>query len=109
MFSAGWAADYPDPEDFIDKLFHSESVQNEQGYSNPEVDKILLQARSESNQQKRFALYAQAEQMILDDAAVIPDFWPVEHLLVKPCVKNWPSVSMNVPRYRYIEIAATEN
>jgi oligopeptide transport system substrate-binding protein len=106
MFSAGWAADYPDPEDFIDKLFHSGSQQNEQGYKNPAVDRILEDARIEPNREKRFQMYLEAEQMILDDAAIIPTFWPVEHLLVKPCVKNWPEVSMSVPKYRYLEIKA---
>lgn len=104
MFSAGWAADYPDPEDFLDKLFESESPQNEQGYSNPNVDRLLDQARYESDTQTRYRLYSQAEQMILDDFAIIPNFWPVEHLLVKPCVENWPSISMTVPSYRYIDI-----
>jgi oligopeptide transport system substrate-binding protein len=104
MFSAGWAADYPDPEDFIDKLFASDSPQNEQGYKNTQVDALLKQARTERDRNKRFQLYREAEQKILDDAAIIPDFWPVEHLLVKPCVKNWPNVSMTVPKYRFLEI-----
>lgn len=108
MFSAGWAADYPDPEDFLDKLFHSESEQNEQGYSDPAIDALLEEARSESNFEKRRALYKQVEQKILDDAIVIPDFWPVEHLLVKPCVQNWPTLSMSVPKYRYLEIDASK-
>jgi oligopeptide transport system substrate-binding protein len=104
MFSAGWAADYPDPEDFLDKLFHSESAQNEQGYSDPEVDRLLEQARTEPDFEKRRQIYAEAEQKILDDAVIIPDFWIVEHLLVKPCVQNWPTLSMSVPKYRYLEI-----
>ncbi len=104
-FSAGWIADYPDPEDFLDKLFHSESPQNEMGYRNPEVDRILEQARGERDQARRFELYHQAERLILQDAVVIPLFWPVEHQLVKPCVKNWPVVPMTVPKYRYIEIS----
>ena len=104
IFDDGWAADYPDPEDFIDKLFASDSVENKQGYKNDAVDKLLVQARTERDTQKRYALYAQAEQQILNDAAIIPTFWPVEHLLVKPCVKNWPQVPMTVPKYRYIEI-----
>ncbi len=104
MFDAGWAADYPDPEDFIDKLFYSDSPQNEQGYKSDEVDNLLRQARTERDRNKRYQLYQQAEQKILDDAVIIPDFWPIEHLLVKPCVKNWPQVSMTVPKYRYLEI-----
>ncbi|MGH2608396.1 MAG: peptide ABC transporter substrate-binding protein, partial [Tepidiformaceae bacterium] len=104
MYSAGWAADYPDPEDFLDKLFHSESAQNEQGYSDPEVDRLLEEARSEPDFERRRQIYAEAEQKILDDAIIIPDFWIVEHLLVKPCVQNWPTLSMSVPKYRYLEI-----
>ena len=59
-------------------------------------------------EQTRQRLYSEAEQLIIDDAVVIPDFWPVEHLLVKPCVKNWPTLSMSVPKYRYLEIDAKE-
>jgi oligopeptide transport system substrate-binding protein len=104
MFAAGWAADYPDPEDFLDKLFASDSPQNEQGYSDPAVDALLNQARTEQDRNKRYTLYNQAEQKILDDAVMIPTFWPVEHNLVKPCVKNWPQVSMSVEKYRFLEI-----
>jgi ABC-type transport system substrate-binding protein len=105
MFSTGWAADYPDPEDFLDKLFNTDSAQNEQGYSNPEVDSLLADARVEMNQERRYQLYAEAEQLILDDYAIIPTYWPTEHLLVKPCVQNWPeNLPMSVPIYRYLEI-----
>ena len=108
MFSAGWAADYPDPEDFLDKLFHSESQQNEQGYADPDVDRMLEQARVERDFEKRRQIYAQVEQKLLDDSVIIPDFWPVEHLLVKPCVANWPTLSMTVPKYRFLEIDSSK-
>ncbi len=36
----GWQADYPDPQDFLDVLFHSESQLNSTGYNNPEVDRV---------------------------------------------------------------------
>jgi ABC-type transport system substrate-binding protein len=104
MYSAGWIADYPDPEDFIDKLFATDSQQNEQGYDNPDAQALIEQARAETDRTRRFQLLNEAEQLILDDAAIIPTFWPIDHLLVKPCVKNWPEISMTVPKYRFIEI-----
>jgi oligopeptide transport system substrate-binding protein len=104
MFDAGWAADYPDPEDFLSKLFATGSAQNEEGYSDSTVDGWLQQASAEPDAAKRSALYSQAEQKIIDDAVVIPTFWPVAHFLVKPCVKDWPQVSMSVEKYRYISI-----
>ena len=102
--SLGWIADYPDPENFLHKLFASGSTQNELGYSNKKVDELLGEARVERDNTRRNNLFWQAEQIILDDAAVIPIFWSVQHLLVKPCVQNWPDLSIGVPKYRYITI-----
>lgn len=106
MFAAGWIADYPDPENFLDKLFASDSVQNEQGYKDDQVDQWLQQARSERDAATRYKLYNQVEQKILDDAVIMPTFWPVSHALVKPCVKGWPQVALSVPKYRFISIEA---
>jgi len=104
MQSDGWSADYPDPEDFLGKLFSSDSPLNYTKYKNDEVDQLLGQARVETDRAKRFKLYNQAEQKIVDDAVVIPTFWPVSHTLVKSCVKNLPSAALVIPKYRYVEI-----
>lgn len=104
MLSDGWAADYPDLEDFTGKLFRSDSSLNYTQYKNSEVDALLQQARRETDRNRRYTLYAQAEQKILDDAPIIPIFWPVSHTLVKPCVQGYPNVSMTVPKYRYVDI-----
>lgn len=106
MHSDGWSADYPDPEDFLGKLFASDSTLNYTKYRNDEVDRLLIEARTEQDRTKRYQLYAQAEQKILDDAIVIPTFWPVDHIVVKPCVVGYPDVSMTVPKFRYVEIKA---
>ncbi len=106
MHSDGWSADYPDPEDFLGKLFASDSTLNYTRYKNDEVDKLLLAARVETDRTKRYQMYAEAEQLIMDDAVVIPTFWPVDHVVVKPCVHGYPDVSMTVPKYRFVEIKA---
>jgi ABC-type transport system substrate-binding protein len=108
MLSEGWIADYPDPEDFIGKLFASDSALNYTKYSNPEVDDLIKQAEEEPDQETRYELYAEAEQIILDDAGVIPIFWPVDHTLIKPCVVGYPAVPMQIPKYRFIEIDPTK-
>lgn len=104
MHSDGWAADYPDPEDFLGKLFASDSQLNYIKYKNDAVDALLTQARTEQDRTKRYSLYADAEQKILDDAVVVPTFWPVNHLLVKSCVQGLPNTSMTIPKYRYVDI-----
>ena len=65
LLSWGWCADYPDPENFADALFHTGSEQNLSNYSNPELDALLEQARVELDVDKRIGMYQQAEQMIV--------------------------------------------
>ena len=104
MFTAGWVMDYPDPEDILDILFYSQSRQNNTQYSNPQVDDLLVQARTEQDTAKRMALYQQAEQIILDDAAWIPLYNGRDHILVKPYVKGYLLPPMVIPRLKYISI-----
>ena len=100
-----WIADYPDPENFLDGLFHTDSSNNQTGYSNPEVDKLLEQARVEQAERTRYELYHRAEEMILEDAPWIP-LWHggVQHVLVKPYVKDYVLTQMVVPVLRHVYI-----
>lgn len=102
----GWVADYPDPEDFLDLKFHSERsrANNETRYTNPEVDRLLEQARSERDNAKRMALYQQAEEKILQDSPWIPLFHTKNIVLVKPYVKGYEPPPMAIPHLRYVEV-----
>ena len=71
-FLYAWHADVPDPDNFLFKLFHSQSPRNLFGYRNPAADELLVRARAESELQRRVELYRRAEQVILDDAPIIP-------------------------------------
>jgi oligopeptide transport system substrate-binding protein len=104
MFTAGWVIDYPDPEDILDLLFYSTSRQNNARYSNPEVDRLLLEARTEPDVNKRLALYQQTEQLILDDAPWIPLYYGREHWVVKPYVKDFIFPPIVIPKLRYASI-----
>ena len=103
MFSIGWVADYPDPENFLDLLFHSESANNHTAYSNPEVDRLLEEARVEPDEARRFRLYSQVEQMILDDAPWIP-LWNSgeQYVLIKPNVKDYRLTQLIIPKLRFV-------
>lgn len=89
MFIGGWSADYPDPHDFLDVLFHTGSEQNDGEYSNTSVDSILEQARVEQSSTVRMQLYQQAEQMLVNDAACLPLYFDVEYILVKPYIQGF--------------------
>jgi oligopeptide transport system substrate-binding protein len=100
---AGWVADYPDPENFLDILLHSKSSNNHINYANPEVDRLLEQARTEQDQVKRFDLYHQAEKLILEDAPWIP-LWHGDsgYVLLKPNVRDYFLFPMVIPRLRHV-------
>jgi oligopeptide transport system substrate-binding protein len=91
----GWCADYPDPENFLDILFHSDSDINASAYSNPQVDQLLEQARVEQDSAKRIALYQQIETMLLEDVAAVPYMHGVDNVLVKPRVEGFKLVPMS--------------
>ncbi|MBI3942585.1 MAG: peptide ABC transporter substrate-binding protein [Chloroflexi bacterium] len=103
--TAGWIADYPDPQDFLDILFHSASRDNNFNYANPQVDQLLEQARTERDQTKRFDLYHKAEDTILQDAPLVPLGHDVEYWLVKPYVQNMPFPPMIIPKLKYVTVA----
>ncbi len=105
MYQLGWIADYPDPQNFLEILFHSQSSQNHGHYNNPQVDALLDQARGEPDVEKRFGLYRQAEQMLLDDAAWIPIYFEVDNWLVKPYVQNFTDPPIKIPKFQYMSIA----
>jgi oligopeptide transport system substrate-binding protein len=102
IFGGGWCADYADPENFADILFHSGSAQNHGGYSNPELDALLEAARVEQDVTTRIAMYQQAEQMIVDDAPVIFTTHSLSFELVKPYVKGYVFTPISVPIERYM-------
>jgi oligopeptide transport system substrate-binding protein len=89
LVALGWCADYPDPENFLDVLYHSESQENLGHYSNRDVDALLEEARTETDVEARMALYQQIEQMIVDDTPDILLHQSQSYMLIKPYVKNY--------------------
>jgi oligopeptide transport system substrate-binding protein len=83
----GWCADYPDPQNFLDLLFHTDSDYNVSGYTNPDVDKLLEQAQVENDAAKRLELYQKIESMLLSDYAAVPLTNDIITYMVKPTVK----------------------
>lgn len=98
LFVVNWVADYPDPQNFLDTLFHTGSPRNYSNYSNPKVDALLDQANVEQDAGKRADLYRQAQQQILDDVAVIPIYHDTDYELVKPYVKGLSITAMGILR-----------
>lgn len=84
IFISGWGNATGDADYNQYNLFHTASMGppgNHFYYSNPEVDKLIEQGRSEANQEARNEIYKKAMQIELDEAVYIP-VRNYEHLAV---------------------------
>jgi oligopeptide transport system substrate-binding protein len=104
MFDAGWIADYPDAQNFVDVLFYSDSTQNDWNYANPEVDALIEEARREPDSQRRVELYQEAMAIVVDEAPVIPLFHGKNTEVVKPYVGNYEPPAFEIPFLRFITL-----
>jgi peptide/nickel transport system substrate-binding protein len=69
-FMLSWLGNV-DPADFYEQQHITGGSSNYQGYSNPEVDRLLTQASTEVDQDARKGLYDQAAKMIVDDVSYL--------------------------------------
>jgi ABC-type transport system substrate-binding protein len=73
MSLGGWVVTIPDPVDMLGTQFDGRAITNTTTmnyafYNNPEVNRLLDLAAAELDLPKRFALYQQAEELIVRDA-----------------------------------------
>lgn len=109
LFDYGWIADYPDPQNFLDVLLHSTSVDNNVGgYSNPVFDSLIEDARTERDQARRMALYQEAEKVLVEDAAIIPLYHAPDYVLTKPYVRGFSIGPLGIPILNNVVIGPRE-
>lgn len=81
MMMIGWHADTEDSNNFFEFLTACPDTDsglgqyNSGNYCNPEADKMMHEANSETDPAKRAAIMQKIEQMLYDDAAYIPLHW----------------------------------
>lgn len=81
LFPIYSGSDYPDPDNYLWQSFHSSSAGTWTGadhYNNPEVDQLLEQARSTTDDEERIALYDQIQDIVIDEAVEIYLWSPLE-------------------------------
>ena len=104
LYGQGWIADYPDPENILDVLFHTGATNNVGSYSNPAIDALLESARTEQDVTRRLALYRRANEMLLEDAAAIPIWYDRTYMLVKPYVTGYNITPQGLPTLEQVRL-----
>jgi peptide/nickel transport system substrate-binding protein/oligopeptide transport system substrate-binding protein len=72
VFGIGWVGLYPDPDAYLAPLFLSSSLDNVTGYSNPDLDGAIKQARGVSDRSSRIALYDDMQKQVMAKLPIIP-------------------------------------
>ena len=103
---AGWIGDYLDPNTFLD-MYTSHSGNNDTGWSNPRYDALIAQAAQTTEQQRRFALFRAAENILMAELPIMPIYTYVNKALVSPEVRGWHPNLLDVHPYKYISLVSS--
>jgi peptide/nickel transport system substrate-binding protein len=106
FYSLRWIGGNEDP-DIFEYAFHSSNFTpngaNRSFYSNPKVDALIDQARSELDQEKRRQLYAQLQRILAEDLPSI-NLWYLDNVLVHS--QRVTNLSLNPPgNYDFLRTA----
>ncbi len=72
LYSTGWYADFPDPDNFFYVLFHQQGGDAlDLHYGNAKLDELIERARRSLDMDERTALYHQAEDLVVEDAPCV--------------------------------------
>jgi ABC-type transport system substrate-binding protein len=101
FFRGSWIADYPDAENYL-SVFYSKNPAppNYTRYKNPQFDALFERAITETNDSLRYTLYQQADQVMMNDAPVVPLWYDVAVHLVQPQIESFPANALNLLELR---------
>ena len=109
FWRAGWIADYPDPENFLNLLYSIHIPKDPEGisyinsvrYKSEIFDSIFRLALREVDDKRRYELYRDADQVAMDDAAIMPIFYYENYRLLQLNVRNF---DINPMEYRDLSV-----
>jgi oligopeptide transport system substrate-binding protein len=96
-----WVGDYLDPNTFLG-VWRSDSGNNYTGWSNPAYDSLLRSASLTTDVTARFALFQQAEKLLLDAAPLAPLYYNSHIFLLRPAVKGWHPTLLDHHPYKHV-------
>lgn len=105
FFRGSWIADYPDAENYL-SVFYSKNPAppNYTRYKNPEFDKAFEKAIAETNDSLRYKLYQLADQIMMNDAPVVPLWYDKAVRLVQPHVTGFKANALNLLELRHTKL-----
>jgi oligopeptide transport system substrate-binding protein len=105
FFRASWIADYPDAENFLSVFYgKNPAPPNYTRYKNPVYDALYEKAIAEKNDTVRYGIYQQMDQLIMNDAPVVPLWYDMAIHLVHTNIHNFEPTGLNLLELRRVKI-----
>lgn len=95
IFRSSWVADYPDPYAFLE-VMQSGAGLNLTRFSSNSFDRLLTEAQSEPDGNKRRVGLQRAERVLADEAVAVPLYAMARRRLVAPRVHGWTENALSV-------------
>ncbi|WP_354334664.1 ABC transporter substrate-binding protein [Pedobacter sp. CG_S7] len=99
FFRGSWIADYPDAENYLSVFYSKNRVPfgpNYTGYFNDDFDKLFEQSYYEYDAEKRYALYHQMDNMIMENASVVPIYYDQSVVMLQNNISGYPMNPLNL-------------
>ena len=104
FFRGSWIADYPDAENYLSVFYgKNPAPPNYTRYNNAAFDILYEKALSEKNDSVRYRLYRQMDQMVINDAPVVPLWYDMVIHLVHTHIINFSPNSLNLLELRKVK------
>ncbi len=105
FFRGSWIADYPDAENYM-AMFYSKNPAppNYTRYQNKAFDVLYEKALLETNDSLRYKLYVQMDQMVIDDAPIVPIWYDEVIHLVQKNITGFYANGLNLLELRTVKI-----
>jgi peptide/nickel transport system substrate-binding protein len=105
FFRGSWIADYPDAENYLSVFYgKNPAPPNYTRYKNAFYDELYEKAIAEKNDSLRYIIYRQMDQLIINDAPVVPLWYDMVIHLVHTNIINFTPTSLNMLELRWTDI-----
>ncbi|NIA18485.1 MAG: hypothetical protein GWO85_00145 [Simkaniaceae bacterium] len=101
LYYLSWFADYPDGENFLYPLFHSqESMVKRNRFSNAEIDSLIERIQALIASPERDSLIARTNKRVFEEAPWVFLWYPESNVVIQPWLKGFVSkLIFNAQRY----------
>jgi peptide/nickel transport system substrate-binding protein len=103
FFRSSWIADYPDAENYL-SLFYSKNFTpngpNYAHYANRDYDRLYEKSINESNPAIRIQLYKEMNEMIINDAPIVPLYYDMVVRLYPKNIKGFRGNALNLMKLK---------